>query len=207
MKETLGLLAVVIGFVGYVPYFRSIFSGKTKPHAFTWLVWGMLTAIAFGGQVVGEGGAGAWVTGFTAFISFTIFALALMKGKRDFPLPDWLCLAGCMVALALWAFTEDPLSAIILITLIDLIAFVPTFRKSYTQPYSEVAFTYALSGLKFLIALFALEQLSSDGSISAFSGYNQWTVCFDGIDAAEEVGVALPSTQYRSDQYRRDEII
>lgn len=156
----LGILAVIIGFIGYVPYFRTIFNGKTKPHAFTWLVWGVLTGIAFVGQVAGDGGAGAWVTGFTAFISFTIFALALVKGKKDFPPADWLCLCGCVAALALWAVTDNPLSAIILITIIDALAFAPTFRKSYSKPYSEPAFTYALSGLKFLIALFALQEVS-----------------------------------------------
>lgn len=160
-RDFLGVLAIVIGLIGYVPYFRSIFNGKTKPHAFTWLVWGILTAIAFGGQIVGKGGSGAWVTGVTAFISFTIFVLALVKGKKDFPLADWLCLGGCMIGLALWAITGDPLGAIILITVIDMLAFAPTFRKSYSKPYSEVAFTYALSGIKFLVALFALQQLSA----------------------------------------------
>jgi hypothetical protein len=161
MKNTLGILAVIIGFIGYIPYFRTMFSGKTKPHAFTWLVWGVLTAIAFFGQIAGDGGAGAWVTGFTALISFIIFAYALVKGKKDFPLADWLCLLGCIAALALWALTNDPLSAIILITIIDALAFAPTFRKSYSKPYSEPAFTYALSGLKFLIALFALQEVSA----------------------------------------------
>ncbi len=161
MRELLGITAVIIGLIGYVPYFVTIFNGKTKPHAFTWFVWGLLTAIAFGGQIAGNGGAGAWVTGVTAFISFTIFALALVKGKKDFPLADWLCLAGCMLALALWAFTDNPLSAIILITGIDLLAFIPTFRKSYRKPYSEPAFTYSLSGLKFVVGIAALEQFSA----------------------------------------------
>ncbi len=160
MKDFLGVMAVVIGLIGYVPYFRTLFSGKTKPHAFTWLVWGTLTGIAFVGQLVGEGGAGAWVTGFTAAISFAIFVLALVKGKKDFPLADWACLGGCVMALVLWAFTDDPLYAIILITLIDALAFAPTFRKSYTKPHSEPAFTYALSGLKFLVAMFALKEVS-----------------------------------------------
>ncbi|MEO6761483.1 MAG: hypothetical protein ABI220_03860 [Candidatus Saccharimonadales bacterium] len=161
MRETLGLVAVIIGAVGYVPYFRTIFNGKTKPHAFTWFVWGVLTAIAFGGQIAGKAGPGAWVTGFTAFISFTICVLALIKGTRGFPLVDWLFLGGCMVALALWAVTNDPLLAIILITAIDMLAFAPTFRKSFSKPNSEPAFTYTLSGLKFVVSLFALHQLST----------------------------------------------
>ena len=161
MKDILGLTAVIIGFIGYVPYFRTLFNGKTKPHAFTWLVWGVLTAIAFGGQVAGNAGAGAWVTGFTALISFAIFGFALVKGKRDFPPADWLCLGGCFLALGLWAFTNDPLLAIILITVIDMLAFIPTFRKSYSNPYTEPAFTYALSGLKFVVGLIALDVFSA----------------------------------------------
>ncbi|MCX6728111.1 MAG: hypothetical protein NTX11_04870 [Candidatus Saccharibacteria bacterium] len=161
MKEFLAVIAVVIGIIGYIPYFRTIFSGKTKPHAFTWLVWGVLTAIAFFGQLVGKGGAGAWVTGFTALISFIVFGFALVKGKRDFPKADWLCLAGCTIAMVLWTVTSDPLAAIILVTIIDMLAFIPTFRKSYFMPESEPAFTYALSGLKFLISLFALQEFST----------------------------------------------
>lgn len=161
MKNILGILAVLIGLIGYVPYFTTIFSGKTKPHAFTWFVWGILTAIAFSGQIVGHGGAGAWVTGLTAFISFIICGLALVKGTKDFPLADWLCLAGCMVALGLWAITNNPLSAIVLITIIDLLAFIPTFRKSYSAPGSEPAFTYSLSGLKFVLGIAALQEFSA----------------------------------------------
>ncbi|QQS19999.1 hypothetical protein IPL85_00865 [Candidatus Saccharibacteria bacterium] len=160
MKETLGILAVIVGFIGYIPYFRTIFSGKTKPHAFSWLVWGTLTGIAFVSQVAGNGGAGAWVTGFTALISFTIFGLALFKGVKDFPLTDWLCLAGSIIAIALWALTKNPLIAVVLITIIDFVAFLPTIRKSYSEPNSEPIFTYSLSGLKFLIGIIALTELS-----------------------------------------------
>lgn len=160
MKEMLGVVAVVIGFIGYMPYFRTILSGKTKPHAFTWFVWAVLTGIAFATQVAGNGGAGAWVTGFTALICFVIFGLALVKGVKDFPLADWLCLAGCIVATALWAITKQPLIAVILITLIDAVAFIPTVRKSFKAPNSEPIFTYSLSTLKFMIAIFALAEIS-----------------------------------------------
>lgn len=161
MNETLGAIAVVIGFIGYVPYFRTIFSGKTKPHAFSWLVWGTLTAVAFASQVVGNGGPGAWVRGFTALICFTIFGLALVNGVKDFPVADWLCLAGCILAGVLWAITDSPLLTVILITIIDAVAFVPTIRKSYSQPNTEPVFTYSLSGLKFLIGIFALAEFSA----------------------------------------------
>ena len=159
-KAVLGLLAIVVGFIGYVPYLRDIFGNKTKPHAFSWLVWGVLTAVAFGGQIAGKAGAGAWVTGVTALVCLMIFILSLSKGVKDFPLADWLCLLGAVFSLGLWALTKNPLTAIVLITVIDMLAFIPTFRKSYTEPYSETSFTYMMSGLKFLIGLFALQNYS-----------------------------------------------
>lgn len=159
-KALLGVLAVVIGFIGYAPYFRDIFRGKTKPHAFSWLVWGVLTGIAFVGQVVSDGGAGAWVTGFTAVICLAIFILALSKGKRDFPVVDWISLAGAGFALLLWFLTEDPLAAVILVSVIDALGFIPTYRKSYIRPSEETLFTYNMSSLKFVVGLFALESYS-----------------------------------------------
>lgn len=159
-KAGLAVVAVVIGFIGYVPYFKDILDNKTKPHAFSWLVWGVLTAIAFAGQLTGDGGAGAWVTGFTALICFVIFGLALIKGKRTFPLIDWLCLTGCALALVLWGLTSNPLIAIVLVTVIDMVGFIPTFRKSYLHPDSETLFTYTMSGIKFAVAILALQEYS-----------------------------------------------
>jgi hypothetical protein len=159
-KLLLGALAVIVGFIGYIPYFRNIINGKTKPHAFSWLVWGILTAIAFVGQVTSNGGAGTWVTGFTALICFAVFILALRKGKKDFPLTDWISLAGAGIALLLWFITSNPLTAIILITIIDALGFIPTFRKSFVRPNEETMFTYLMSGIKFIIGIVALEQYS-----------------------------------------------
>lgn len=160
MKTALGIIATVMAFVSYIPYIRNMLSGKTKPHAFSWLVWGTLTAIAFVGQVSEGAGPGAWVTGFTACVSFFIFITALRTGEKDISKSDWLSLIGAGVAMLLWWATSDPLIAVILITLIDALGFFPTFRKSYHKPYEETAITFAISGLKFIVAIFALENLT-----------------------------------------------
>jgi hypothetical protein len=46
-KEIFGAASLILAVVSYVPYVRSIFVANTKPHAFTWLVWGAVMAIAF----------------------------------------------------------------------------------------------------------------------------------------------------------------
>lgn len=146
--------------VGYFYYFRDIFAHKTKPHAFTWLVWASLTAIGFAGQLSDNGGAGAYITAVTAAISFIIFFLALFRGEKEITRSDWLSLAGAAVALLLWLLTDSPVLAVILITLVDFLGFVPTIRKSIRKPHEEILISYALAGLKFILAIVALDNYS-----------------------------------------------
>lgn len=159
-KDILGILAVAVALIGYIPYFRDILANKTKPHAFSWLVWGVLTGIAFFGQVAGEAGPGAWVTGFTTVICFIIFLFGIVKGRKNIVLVDWLSLLGAVIALILWFFTKGPLLSVIIITIIDALAFFPTMRKSFSKPHEETATTYFLSGLKFVLSVAALNQIS-----------------------------------------------
>ena len=159
-KVILGIIAIIISLAGYFPYFRDIIFGKTKPHAFSWLVWSLLTGIAFFGQIFDKGGAGAWVTGFTALVSLLIFFLALKKGEKEITLSDKLSLFGAGCALILWFITNNPFGSIILIILIDALGFYPTFRKSYYKPHEETTITYFFAGLKFAIAIIALQHYS-----------------------------------------------
>lgn len=159
-RDILGIAATVIALISYVPYFRDIVARKTKPHAFTWFIWGALTMIAFVGQVYGHAGPGAWVTGFTALVCIAIAVIATVNGERNIARLDWIALAGAAGALLLWFVTRGPLLSVILITVIDNLGFVPTLRKSYYRPHEETMSTFALSGIKWLFGLFALERLS-----------------------------------------------
>ena len=169
MKTFLGILAIVIGVYSYIPYFRDIFAGKTKPHAFSWFVWFLLTGIAFFAQASDGGGAGAWVTGFTALVAFAIFVAALRVGRKNIAPVDWFFLVGSLTSLGLWAVTKNPVGSIILITIIDMLAFIPTFRKSYHKPTEETAITYALSAMKFAVGLAALDTVSVTTALYPFS--------------------------------------
>ncbi len=164
-KELLGFIAIAIAFVSYIPYFKDIIEGRTKPHAFSWFIWGLLTGIAFLGQISDKAGPGAWVTGFTALACFSISLFGITKGRKNIVFIDWFSLLGAGIALLFWFMTKGPFISVILITLIDAIGFFPTFRKSFMKPQEETLITYALSGLKFLIALFALENVSLTTSI------------------------------------------
>lgn len=155
-KAILGILAIIVAVISYIPYFRDIFAGKTKPHAFTWLVWAVLNGIAFAGQIHDDGGAGTWAVGFTTLATFSIFLLALVKGEKDIRRFDWICLGGALLSLIPWLITNEPLISVILITIIDVFGFLPTVRKTIRKPHQETMSTYSLSTLKYGLVVIAL---------------------------------------------------
>ncbi|MFH1159283.1 MAG: hypothetical protein V1721_10475 [Pseudomonadota bacterium] len=159
-SEILGLFSLLIGVVSYVPYLRTILSGKTKPHAFSWFVWALLMAIAFFAQDTGGAGPGAWATGLSAIVAFIIVAFALFKGEKQITRSDWITFIGALSAIPVWYATKDPLYAVILITVIDALGFYPTYRKSWNKPQEEPPLPWTLGAFKYVVALFALEKFN-----------------------------------------------
>jgi hypothetical protein len=157
LKDMFGLLSLVLSVVSYVPYARSIFVANTKPHAFTWLVWGAVMAIAFVAQLLDKAGAGSWATGLSAAFCLGIGVVALFRGEKHITRGDWIALVITLLAIPLWVVTSDPLWSVLLVTGIDAVAYYPTFRKSYVKPDEELAFKYVLTVIRYLFSLLALE--------------------------------------------------
>ena len=74
-KMALGYLALAIQAVSYAIYFYGIWQGKTKPHAFTWMVWCLLTTLGFFAVLASGGGIGAWVLAGNGIANFAIAAV------------------------------------------------------------------------------------------------------------------------------------
>jgi hypothetical protein len=159
-KIVLGIAATIIGFIGYIPYFRGIFKGQTKPHIFSWLGWGLMEAAAFFAQISAGAGFGAWVVGFSSLTCFIVVILAFFKGEKSITLFDWLAFGGVIIGLVLWKLTNNPLAAIILICITDALAFAPTFRKAYYKPGEEKMISFFLASVRSAISLAAMGSLN-----------------------------------------------
>lgn len=156
-KSILGIVSVLIAFAGYGIYFRQIFSGKIKPHAFSWFVWGLTTAIIFFGQLAKGAGPGAWATGAIAVACWVIFSLAIFKGQRSFVYWDWIFLLAALISLVSWKLTKDPTLALILLTATDALATLPTLRKAYHKPLEESLALFSLNGIKSIFSILAFQ--------------------------------------------------
>ncbi len=155
-KVIAGLIASLIGVLSYAPYIRDIIKRKTKPHAYTWFVWGITSLLVFFFQYRAGGGAGTWLTLAGGLSVISIFLLSLRYGTRDITKKDALFLVLALVAFGLWIITNQPLISVLLLIAIDMFGFLPTIRKSWSKPYTETLFTYALYALCLAISIYAL---------------------------------------------------
>lgn len=157
-KVYIGVAAVLLTFIGYIPYILDTIKGKTKPHIYTWFIWGLVTAIAFALQVSDAAGFGAYVTLAAAIVCFFIFFIALKQGQKNVTKSDTLFFALSILALFLWLGIDQPLLSVILVSVVDILGFVPTIRKSWSKPFEETLISYAMNTLRFALALVALER-------------------------------------------------
>ena len=160
MTIILGWVTVVLALISYSFYFRNIFRGKTKPHAITWLVWSLLNTFIFFQQATHNGGPGAWVTGVAAVANILIFFFSFKYGERNITRFDWGCLLIALLVLVAWRLTTSAELAVILASGVFIVGLTPTIRKSRLKAMEETATTYGLNSLKFLIALFALTNVT-----------------------------------------------
>lgn len=160
LHAALGALAVCIGFISYIPYFRDMFAGRTKPHVFSWVIWALLGGIVAGIQLQGGAGPGAWASLASALLAGTVALYALRYKDTTVTLLDWIYFLGAGISLTLWLVVNNPVLAIIFVVLTDAFAFASTFRKSWGAPYDETLSVYYLSALKFTISIFALSEVS-----------------------------------------------
>lgn len=158
MKEILGFVAVVLTFVAYVPYYRDILRGKTHPHVYSWALWGLLTVLIVALQLQDNVGPAVFVTMAAGLLCLGVVVLGLKYGKRDITYSDKVIAVMALVAMGFWLLADQPVVSMLLVITADLLAFVPTVRKSWNKPYSETLSLYVTNTLRFGLTLLAVRE-------------------------------------------------
>ncbi len=155
-----GQIATLITGLAYFPYIFSILKHKTKPDRTTWSVLfliGIITFFAY--QEVGAietlGVALANVIG-----PFVIFLLSIKYGEGWKNISDFKYLAFSLIAVILWRVYDSALIGLIFNLVADLIAFIPTIKKSFFRPWTEDFLTWGLFVFGGVVNLFAIESWS-----------------------------------------------
>lgn len=161
-KPLLSALATLLTVLAYLPYIRSIYSGHTRPHVFTWVIWSLATGIAFVAVLQAGGGAGAWPIGFSCGVSLFVAGRAWAnRGDISITNFDWILFVAALAAIPLWLGANDPLWAVVVITIIELLGFGPTMRKTWLQPFSESMSFLVLMVMRNAFVIAALERYTT----------------------------------------------
>lgn len=160
LKTVFGLAAVGLNVLAFWPYIVDTLRRKTKPHTYSWLIWTLITGIVFVGQLADGAGAGAWATGLMTAINLVIFLLSLRFGSANVTLADKICLGSALAILLLWTLSDSMVLSIVLVTIIDVLAFIPTIRKAIKRPKEETFITYPLSSVRCVFGITAIANYS-----------------------------------------------
>lgn len=161
-KDLLAAAGIVVTVAIFAPYVRDILRGTTRPHVFSWVIWALGTAVVFFAQLAGGAGVGAWAIGVSAAITATVAVLAwLRRGDMVITRTDWAFFVAALSALPCWFLTADPLWAVVILTVVDLVGFGPTIRKGWSHPRDESASFFALAAFRNLLVVLALEHYST----------------------------------------------
>ncbi len=160
MQEVFAGLSLLMGFSTFAPYFVGMAKGTARPHIFSWITWSLVTGIGFVVSLSHGGGAGALIFGMQSLLCMVVAIYAVFKGEKRITTLDRVAFGSALAVTLMYVVTQQAVLAAFLATMIDLLGYIPTFRKSYTLPNDEPVLTYTFSGMSFLFSLFALQEWS-----------------------------------------------
>lgn len=160
-REFFGTIAAVIAVAGYVPYLWGTIRRRVRPHAVSWLIWGLLGVVSLGGQITGHAGPALFVTAATTTGCLVVAITAVIfAGEVHADWWDYTILAAAVVGLLLLVVSPDPVWAVVWSNTVGTIAFIPTIRRALRTPSSEAVSVYAIAAVKFALALVTVEHVA-----------------------------------------------
>lgn len=152
------IMGFLISLSSTLVYLRQMFKGKAYPNRATSFLWALPPFIATAAAL--SKGAGWSVLPVLAegLAPLSILFASFYKPHHVWRLGpfEWICAGLTLLSLFFWQRTGDANLAAALAVLSDVAAGLPVLRKAWLAPYSESAFSYALSALSFTTCFFAL---------------------------------------------------
>ncbi len=158
LKILFSILASIIALIAYFPYLKDIFSQKTKPHAYTWFIWMLTQGTATLGVFYGGGSWGGLYLGIMTVEVIVVFLLSLKYGTKNITKGDTIILIAALIAIFIWWQLKQPLLSILMVSAIDVLGYVPSFRKSYKEPWSETLISWLLFAVANILGILALSR-------------------------------------------------
>ena len=160
-KIIFAVLAVVFNLIAFYVYIKDVFIGKTKPHIYTWLIWTITQGTATFGLWYGGGGLGAIELTIGTCLVFFVFLFSIFRGTKNITKIDTVFLILSFIAIFIWWQLQSLVLAVIMVSIIDMLGYFPSFRKTWMEPYSETISTWLLFSLGNIFSIMALTKFNA----------------------------------------------
>lgn len=153
---------LILSLISPISYTKSMLAGKSKPHRVTRLiVWlasisgilGVLHSTSLAGQI--------FAVIFLVRATY-LFGMSLKYGTGGSTRLDKACLVLGIAALIAYLITRNGWLTISLGVLADLIAYIPTFVKTYHKPKNEDPVFFGIELVASTFGIFAIWRWSAD---------------------------------------------
>jgi len=156
LKQLLGISGTLLAIYAIIPYIADIRKGNTKPHKMAQILFMIIAGISFFGQLQEGATASIYLTVYFFFLPIIILYLSRDTKIGSITKSDLYVLLMCMGVLAIWAITDSPAIAIILITLVNFVGKVLVMKKVYRYPDSELLLTWNLAIIASLLTVLSV---------------------------------------------------
>jgi len=159
IDERFVYLAFLFNLSGTASYLYAVIKGKARPHKVTWFLWALAPLIAFAAQLAQGVGISSLLTFSVGFGPLLIFTASFFSKKSDWKITkfDLFCGLVSVLALILWALTQDAFIALLLAIAADGVACLPTYIKAWHHPETEDYRAYLFAVIASLITLASLQ--------------------------------------------------
>lgn len=151
------IISVSIYLIWAIPYWKDLLHGRTTPHIFTYSLWWIL--VAFNVFVLLKNSEYyALIPSVLMLASLTwatIYGFFVWR-KIQINWFDWVCLSLWILLVTYWLSSGNVLNTVMLTLVIDLIAFLPTFKKWWLTPWTESILIYFMSAVGQIATLLSL---------------------------------------------------
>ena len=154
------IIAIVLVIGGYLPYIQNVFSGKTKPHPFTWIISTLLNLLNFILYLQNGGGPGTFIMLTVLVMTSIILWKSLQNFNEMIVLSDKAFFISSLMILALCLVIESSQVSAVLATSTSILSFIPTVRKSWNLPHSETISTYVINSIRHILVIFSVSTFS-----------------------------------------------
>jgi len=153
-------LASLISLAGGVIYIRDTLLGYTAPNRVTWSLWGFLPLLAFAVERQNHVGISSLFTLMLGLVPIAIVIASFRNPNAVWQIGrfDLVCGAISLLGVAVWLFIDQPTIALVTFVFADVVAALPTLRKSYREPETESGLAFAAGTTSAALTMLTLNE-------------------------------------------------